>query len=81
MAKPSSIGSIQIGKSAAGEVTLDLMHLVDTRALIQANSGGGKSWMMRLIAEHAASLVQTIILDPEGEFATLREGVDLRKRF
>jgi hypothetical protein len=27
--------------------------LVDTRLLIQANSGGGKSWLLRLIAERA----------------------------
>ncbi len=60
----------------AGGVTLDLLRLVDSRMLIQANSGGGKSWLLRLIAEEAASHVQTIILDPEGEFATLREKFD-----
>jgi len=55
---------------------LDLLKLVDTRALVQANSGGGKSWLLRLIAERTAGKVQIIILDPEGEFATLREKLD-----
>lgn len=57
-------------------LSLDLPKLVDSRMLIAANSGGGKSWMMRLVAEQAAGQVQTIILDPEGEFATLREKFD-----
>ncbi len=49
--------------------------MVDTRLLIQANSGGGKSWLLRLIAERAG--IQTIILDNEGEFGSLREAVDV----
>jgi hypothetical protein len=48
-----------IGQTIAGEkVELDLPTLVDTRLLIQANSGGGKSWLLRLIAERAG--IQTI---------------------
>lgn len=58
------------------KVSLDLLRLVDSRLLIQANSGGGKSWLLRLIAEQAAGHVQVLILDPEGEFATLRERFD-----
>jgi len=38
-------------------------------------SGGGKSWLLRLIAERAG--IQTIVLDNEGEFASLREAVDV----
>lgn len=68
---------IQIGATEQGKLSLDLMKLVDTRMLIQANSGGGKSWLLRLIAEQTADKVQTIILDPEGEFATLREKLDM----
>ena len=57
-----------IGQIIAGEkLELDLPTLVDTRLLIQANSGGGKSWLLRLIAERAG--IQTIVLDNEGEFA------------
>src|SRR5216684_2940938 len=65
-----------IGQIIAGEkLELDLPTLVDTRLLIQANSGGGKSWLLRLIAERAG--IQTIVLDNEGEFASLREAVDM----
>ncbi len=65
------IGQIADGK----KLELDLPVLVDTRLLIQANSGGGKSWLLRLIAERAG--IQTIVLDNEGEFASLREAVDV----
>jgi uncharacterized protein DUF87 len=58
-----------------GRLELDLPALVDTRLLIQANSGGGKSWLLRLIPERAG--IQTIVLDNEGEFASLREAVDV----
>src|SRR5258708_34653666 len=58
-----------------GRLELDLPALVDTRLLIQANSGGGKSWLLRLIAERAG--IQTVVLDNEGEFASLREAVDM----
>jgi hypothetical protein len=56
---------------------LDLNKLIDTRMLIAANSGGGKSWFFRLLAEQCAGKVQIIILDPEGEFITLREKIDI----
>jgi hypothetical protein len=68
---------ITLGNSDAGDVQLDVLKLVDTRCLIQANSGGGKSWLMRRIAEQTAGQVQVIILDPEGEFVTLREKLDV----
>lgn len=58
-----------------GRLECGLSALVDTRLLIQANSGGGKSWLLRLIAERAG--IQTIVLDNEGEFASLRDVVDM----
>jgi len=58
-----------------GKLDCDLPALVDTRLLIQANSGGGKSWLLRLIAERAG--IQMIVLDSEGEFASLRESLDM----
>src|SRR5712692_5330343 len=65
-----------IGQIIGGEkLELDLPTLVDTRLLIQANSGGGKSWLLRLVAERAG--IQTIVLDNEGEFASLRETLDM----
>jgi hypothetical protein len=67
---------MNIGQIAGGhKLELDLPMLVDSRLLIQANSGGGKSWLLRLIAERTG--IQTIVLDNEGEFASLREAVDV----
>lgn len=56
--------------------TCDLQKLIDTRALIQANSGGGKSHALRRLLEQTHGRVQQLIIDPEGEFASLRERYD-----
>ncbi|MDQ5872372.1 MAG: hypothetical protein M3547_09250, partial [Acidobacteriota bacterium] len=48
----------------------------DTRLLIQANSGGGKSWCLRRILEQTHGQVQHLVIDPEGEFPSLREKFD-----
>ena len=65
--------SINIGMSGRNSVNIDLDILIRTRLLIQANSGGGKSFLLRRIAERSFGKIQTIIVDPEGEFASLRE--------
>lgn len=54
----------------------DLQKLIDTRVLIQANSGGGKSHTLRRILEQTHGHVQHLVIDPEGEFASLRERHD-----
>lgn len=59
-----------------GDLPIDLERLIETRALIQANAGGGKSWLLRRLLEQTAGQVQQIVIDPEGEFATLRERFD-----
>lgn len=59
-----------------GAAVIDLPKLLDTRMLIQANSGGGKSWAIRRLLEQTAGQVQQLVIDPEGEFATLREKHD-----
>lgn len=69
--------SIHIGQADGAPLNLDPLKLADTRLLVQGNSGGGKSWFLRLLAERTIGHVQTIILDPEGEYATLREKHDL----
>lgn len=69
--------TITIGRGTNGPLSVDPLKLVDSRVLIQANSGGGKSYLLRGIVEQVAGKLQTIILDPEGEFATLRERVDV----
>lgn len=54
-------------------VKVDLDKLISSRLLIQASSGGGKSYAIRKLAEAINSLVQVIIIDIEGEFVSLRE--------
>lgn len=56
-----------------GDLPIDLTRLLESRLLIQANSGGGKSHALRRILEQTATGVQQIVIDPEGEFASLRE--------
>jgi len=67
------MSKIQLGKSDSGPVSIDLDLLLAGRALVQAGSGGGKSWALRRISEQAFGKVPVWILDPEGEFASLRE--------
>jgi uncharacterized protein len=58
------------------DISIDLLKLIESRLLVQANSGGGKSWATRRIIEQAFGKVQIIVIDPEGEFANLREKYD-----
>lgn len=59
-------------------IPVNLQKLLATRLLIQAGSGGGKSYALRKTVESVAAAggVQQIIIDPEGEFVTLREKFD-----
>lgn len=68
------MSSIVLGKRAdGGLLKLDVDVALRTRLLIQANSGGGKSWLLRRLMEQLFGKVQILAIDPEGEFATLRE--------
>ncbi len=55
------------------EVAFDLTTLIETRLIVQANSGGGKTWAIRRILEQSHSKVQHIVIDVEGSLRTLRE--------
>ena len=55
---------------------IDLEKLISTRLLIQANSGGGKSYAIRKLLEESHGQVQQIVIDLEGEFSSLREKYD-----
>jgi hypothetical protein len=59
-----------------GNVHADLRKLIVSRLLLQANSGGGKSWALRRLLEQTHGHVQQIVIDPEDEFYTLREKYD-----
>lgn len=55
---------------------MDIQRLIESRLLIQANSGGGKSWAIRRLLEQTWGACQHIVIDVEGEFHTLREKFD-----
>lgn len=57
-------------------ITIDVPRIVETRTLVQSNSGGGKSRTIRRVLEQTFGFVQQIVLDSEGEFSTLREKFD-----
>lgn len=63
---------VEIGEG----ISIDVERLIETRLVVQANSGGGKSWLIRKILEETHGKVQQIVLDPEGEFKSLREKYD-----
>ena len=57
-------------------IDIDVSQLIKSRLLVQANSGGGKSYALRRLCEQTFGACQHIIIDPEGEFYTLREKYD-----
>ena len=67
------MSQIIIGKANGRNIGFDIPELLVSRLLITANSGGGKSFLLRRILEQAYGKVQQIVIDPAGEFATLRE--------
>lgn len=68
---------ITLGKMEDGkDFKMDLTEMMRTGLLVQANSGGGKSYLVRKILEETHGKVQQIVIDIEGEFSTLREKFD-----
>ena len=70
--------TIDMGITAApgavpGPALLDLEELLATRLLVQGNSGSGKSHLLRRLLEQSSAHVQQIVVDPEGDFATLAD--------
>lgn len=57
-------------------IMIDVERLLLTKLLIQAMSGGGKSYALRRLLEQLHGKVQQIVFDPEGELKTLSEGFD-----
>ncbi|WP_443969831.1 helicase HerA domain-containing protein [Sphingobium sp. CR28] len=65
---------VEIGTDPSGApVRIDIEELLATRLLVQGNSGSGKSHLLRRLLEESASLVQQVVIDPEGDFVTLAE--------
>lgn len=67
------MSKIIIGTSGGKNVAIDIEILLPSRLLLTADSGGGKSYLLRRLLEQIFGKVMTITIDPEGEFATLRE--------
>jgi hypothetical protein len=71
-------GSLPVlGVNGIGELmTVDVDRLIGSHACVIANSGGGKSGLIRVLCEGTRDRVQRVIIDPEDEFYTLRERGD-----
>ncbi len=67
------IGTTSAHGGVGTPAMLDLEELLATRLLVQGNSGSGKSHLLRRLLEQSAPYVQQVIVDPEGDFATLGE--------
>lgn len=68
---------IKVG-NGRNALAIDAARLIEGRCLIQGASNSGKSYLVRVIAEQTIPAgLQTIILDPEGEFLSLRERCDV----
>ncbi len=52
---------------------IDIEELLATRLLVQGNSGSGKSHLLRRLLEESASMVQQVVIDPEGDFTSLAD--------
>jgi hypothetical protein len=66
--------SVDLGLDDRGTpVPMDLEELLATRLLVQGNSGSGKSHLLRRLLERSAGHVQQVVIDPEGDFVTLKE--------
>ena len=57
-------------------VVVDLDKLLAHKLAVQGNSGSGKSWLLRTLLEQTHGAVQHLVIDPEGEYRTLREVFD-----
>lgn len=52
---------------------IDLADLLESRMLIQANSGGGKTGIVKVLIEESNHMVPCIILDKAGEYYPFKE--------
>ena len=71
---PKTVHRPILGQLEGGsDLGIDLPGLLESRLLITGNSGAGKSGAMRRVLEQTRGQVQQLIIDPEGEYASLRE--------
>jgi len=66
--------NIELGTATSGAPAhMALEELLATRLLVQGNSGSGKSHLLRRLIEQSAHAVQQVVIDPEGDFASLAQ--------
>jgi len=68
--------NIGVNVDTGAQVKINLEKFIDTRAILTASSGGGKSWSVRKFLQESYGKVQQIILDWEGEYSNLRPEFD-----
>lgn len=67
----------ELGSTPTGDpLSIDIDRLIGSHACIVANSGGGKSGLIRRLLEITHGRIQHVVLDIEDEFYTLRERYD-----
>ncbi|HEX8380650.1 MAG TPA: DUF87 domain-containing protein [Allosphingosinicella sp.] len=78
MRAPSPADSLPIlgVTEAGGPLAVDVDQLIGSHACVIANSGGGKSGLIRRLCEVTGDRIQRILFDPEDEFYTLRQRGD-----
>lgn len=68
---------VPIGKLEDGSPLLvDVARLIDEKAIVQGSSGAGKSMTVRTLLEASYGMAPHVVLDKDGEYATLRERHD-----
>lgn len=63
---------LHLGTSESGSIQLHVDELAETRLLITATSGGGKTGTVFKLCEQAVTQMQVIVIDRESEYAPLR---------
>ena len=67
------MSKVVLGTAEGKAVHLDLDVLLTTRLLVTADSGGGKTVLLKRLCEQIFGKIPIHIIDPEGEFSPLRE--------
>ncbi len=71
MTDTSGAPSPAAGIALSDGVSLNLTKLIETRLIVQASTGGGKTYAIRRLLEQSHGKVQHIMIDAEGSLRTL----------
>ncbi len=77
LVRSDTVSKINLGTWVdGGNAELDLDIVLESNLLVQAASGGGKSWLIRRLVEQTFKHVPICIIDIEDDFSSLREKFD-----